>query len=160
MNPKQRLIAAIRGQQVDRLPAMTYNFYPYTDQWRRQHDGTYLGPAAYQPMMDAVWRTHTGMLVKVSARCAGDRQERTWSEQLKEGTSSVRITYLETPKGRLHARLIKPAGQPGYHVKKLIAREGDLEKYLSLPNEPSTVDLASAKAVYEELGDRGLAYLH
>jgi hypothetical protein len=160
LNPKQRLIAAIRGQQVDRLPAMTYNFHPYTAQWHRNDDGTYAGPPAYQPMMDAVWRTHIAMLVKVSARYAGDRQERTRSEQIEEGSSSVTITYLETPRGTLHTRFVKPAGQPGYDVKSLIASEEDLQKYLSLPNEPSTVDLAPAKAVYEELGDRGLAYLH
>ncbi len=27
MNPKQRLLAAIRGQPVDRMPVMTYNFH-------------------------------------------------------------------------------------------------------------------------------------
>jgi hypothetical protein len=160
MNPKQRLIAAIKHQPVDRLPAMTYNFHPFTDRWRRNDDGTYAGPPAYQPMMDAVWRTHTGMLCKVSARFEGDRQERTRSQQTVEGTSSVTITHLQTPKGPLHTRFVQPAGQPGRHLKSLIASEEDLQKYLSLPNEPSTVDLAPAKAVYEALGDRGLAYLN
>jgi hypothetical protein len=160
VNPKERLIAALERRPVDRMPVMTYNFHPFNERWQRNPDGTYSGPPEYQPMMDAVWRTNTGMMCKVSARYTGDRQERTRSEQTIEGTSMVRITYLETPKGTLHTRHVKPAGQPGYYVKSLIADDEDLDKYLSLPNEPSTVDLTPAKEVYEALGDRGLAYLH
>ena len=159
MNPKQRLIAAIEGRPVDRLPVMTYNFHPFTDRWHRTEAGTFSGPPEYQPMMDAVWRTGTGMLCKTSAQRTSERQERTRSQQAQKGTSAVTLTTLETPKGTLHTRFEKPAGQPGYHVKPLIADDDDLVKYMSLSNEPATVDLSPAKALYRALGNRGLAYL-
>ncbi len=160
MNPKERLIAAIEQRPVDCMPVMTYNFHPFDGRWHRNPDGTYRGPEGYQPMMDAVWRTGAGMLVKVSARHTGDRQERTRVEHTQKGDSEVRITYVETPRGTLHARYEKPAGQPGYYVKSLIADDEDLARYLSLPDEPSQVDLTPAREVYQALGDRGLAYLH
>jgi hypothetical protein len=160
MNPKERLIAAIEQRPVDRVPVMTYNFHPFDGRWHRNPDGTYRGPAGYQPMMDAVMRTGAGMLVKVSARYSGDRQARTRVERSQKGDSEIRITSMETPKGTLQARYEKPAGQPGYTVKSLIADDEDLAKYLSLPDEPPVVDLAPAREVYGALGDRGLAYLH
>jgi hypothetical protein len=159
MDPKERLLMAIRQQPVDRMPVMTYNFHPFTGQWRRSEDGTYLGPSEYQPMMDAVWRTNTGMLCKVSARHASARQERTRTEQTYRGTSEVTLTYVDTPKGTLHTRFEKPAGQPGYYVKSLITDDDDLDKYLSLSSEPASVDLSDAKRIYDEIGGRGLAYL-
>jgi hypothetical protein len=160
MNSKERLIAAIRHQPVDRMPVMTYNFHPFSHRWRRRADGTYVGPKGYQPMMDAVWRTGTGMLVKVSARYSGDRQDRTHVERTMRSGSEVRITTVETPKGTLDATYEKPAGQPGHTVKSLIANDDDLDKYLSLANEPARVDLGPAQEIYASLGDRGLAYLH
>jgi AcrR family transcriptional regulator len=160
MNAQERLIAAIRQRPVDRVPVMTYNFHPFDGRWRRNPDGSYAGPPGYQPMMDAVWRTGAGMLVKVAARYAGDRQERTRVERTTRGSSEVRLTTVETPKGALHARYEKPAGQPGHTVKPLIADDEDLARYLSLSDEPSEVDLSPAIEVYEALGDRGLAYLH
>ncbi len=159
MTPKELLLAAIRRQPVDRLPVMTYNFHPFNNRWRRNADGTYTGPPGYQPMMDAVWRTGVGMLCKVSARYRRELDGRTRREERLEGTSTVTITYLETPRGVLTTRYEKPAEQPGYFVKHLIADDDDLLKYLSLPNDPAEVDLSPAREVYERLGERGLAYL-
>ena len=67
MNPKERLIAAIEQRPVVRMPVMTYNFHPFDGRWHRNLDGTYRGPKGYQPMMDALWRTGAGMLVKFPA---------------------------------------------------------------------------------------------
>jgi hypothetical protein len=160
VNHKERLIAAIRHQPVDRMPVMTYNFHPFDGRWLRNADGTYSGPEGYQPMMDAVWRTGAGMLVKVSARLTGDRQERTRVERSREGGSEVRVTTLQTPTGALYARYVKPPGQPGHTVRPLIADDEDLARYLSLSDEPAQVDLSPAIEVYGALDDRGLAYLH
>jgi hypothetical protein len=160
MDPKERLIAAIEHRPVDRMPVMTYNFHPFDGRWQRRADDAYAGPEGYQPIMDAVWRTGAGMLVKVAARYSGDRQERTRIERTREGGSEVRLTTIETPKGVLQARYEKPPGQPGHTVKPLIVHDQDLEKYLSLSNEPSQVDLSPAIEIYERLGSRGLAYLH
>ena len=57
MNPKARLMAALKQQPVDRMPVMTYNFHPFDDRWHLNPDGRYTGPPGYQSMMDAVWRT-------------------------------------------------------------------------------------------------------
>ena len=159
MSPKERLMAAIQRLPVDRMPVTTYNFHPFTDRWQREPDGTYSGIPEYQPMMDAMWETGTGMLCKVAPAYSGERQARTRTKETWEESSLIRTTTIETPKGPLHTRFQKPGDQPGYHVKSLIASDEDVAKYLSLPNKPAEVDLAPAKAVYEALGDRGLGYL-
>ena len=94
MNPRQRLIAAIEGRPVDRMPVMTYNFHPFSDRWQRQPDGTYAGIPEYQPMMDAVWRAGTGMLCKVSAQFSGEIQERSRARDLWE-TAKELLAELE-----------------------------------------------------------------
>jgi hypothetical protein len=159
MNAKERLLAALKRQPVDRMPVMTYNFHPFDGRWRLKADGTFSGPESYQPMMDAVWQTGAGMLVKVSARRSGGRFSRTRTEQSYQGGSLVQETYVETPEGPLSLRYVRPAGQPGYTVQSLIADDEDLRRYLSLPNTPAEVDLSPAIDVYRALGDRGLAYL-
>jgi hypothetical protein len=65
MNTKERLFAAIEQRPVDRMPAMTYNFHPYTPEWQANKDGTFSGPPGYQPMMDAVLGSGMGMMPKV-----------------------------------------------------------------------------------------------
>ena len=159
MNVKQRLIAAIQQRPVDRMPVMTYNFHPYTPQWQANEDGTFSGPPGYQPMMDAVLQSGVGMMPKVGARHRSERQERTRSETFSEGDAEVTITTLETPRGPLTTRYVKPAGQPGDYVESLVRSDDDLNRYLSLPNEPAEVDLSHAKEVYERLGDRGVVHL-
>jgi len=159
VNTKERLFAAIEQRPVDRMPAMTYNFHPYTSQWQANEDGTFSGPSGYQPMMDAVLESGMGMMPKVGARHRSERQERTHSQTFLEGDAEVRLTTLETPKGPLTTRFVKPAGQPGYYVKSLIESDDDLQRYLSLPNEPAQVDLSHAKEVYERLGNGGVVHL-
>jgi len=159
MNVKERLLAAIGQRPVDRMPVMTYNFHPYTSEWHEKEDGTFVGPAGYGPMMDAVLRTRTGMMPKVGARHYGALQERSRSERFREGDATVTITTLETPRGPLHTRHVEPSGQPGYTVKSLIGSDDDLHKYLSIPNEPAQVDVTSAVEVYRRLGDRGVAHM-
>jgi hypothetical protein len=159
VNIKERLFAAIEQRPVDCMPAMTYNFHPYTPEWQANEDGTFSGPPGYQPMMDAVLRSGMGMMPKVGARHRSERQERTHSQTFLEGDAEVRLTTLETPKGPLTTRFVKPAGQPGYYVKSLIESDDDLQRYLSLPNEPAQVDLSHAKEVYERLGNGGVVHL-
>jgi len=159
MNIKERLLAAIRQQAVDCMPAMTYNFHPYTADWQENPDGSFTGPSGYQPMMDAVLDCGMGMMPKVGARTRSERQERTHSETHPEGDAMVTLTTVETPKGPLTTRYVKPAGQPGYYVQSLIESDEDIDRYLSLSNEPAEADLSHAKEVYRRLGDRGVAHL-
>ncbi|MBC8457728.1 MAG: hypothetical protein H8D67_07025 [Deltaproteobacteria bacterium] len=53
----------------------------------------------------------------------------------------------------------KPKDQPGYYVEALIKEDKDISKFLSLPVEPSIVDLSPTKELYDKLGDKGLAYV-
>jgi hypothetical protein len=160
MNPKQRLMAALKHQPVDRMPVMTYNFHPFNGQWQRDSDKSWSGSPAYQPMMDVVWENEVGMLCKVSGSRTSAQQGRIRREQFQEDASTVTVTYLETPEGLLRSRHKKPPNQPGYDIERLIKDDGDIAKYLSMSNEPASIDLSPAKATYEALGNRGLCYLH
>ncbi len=160
MKIKERLMAAIGLEPVDRIPVMTYNFHPFRKkEWKRNAHGRYVGPEVYQPMMDAVFRTETGMLCKVSAKYHSERKERTRAQTQRKADRTITVTYIDTPRGMISGVFEKPDGLPGYHVKHFLETEQDVKKYLSLPNEPAEIDLSEALETHEEIGGLGLAYL-
>lgn len=151
MTPKQRMLAALRRQPVDRLPAATYNFHPFA---------AFSEEPGYQPMLEALAQAeHVGVLCKVSAQRNGGRRDRVVVGHRDEGNAQVTVTRIDTPKGPLQTVHRKPKDQPGYCVEPLIKSDDDIARYLSLPAEPAALDLSTAKERYEELAEKGLAYL-
>jgi hypothetical protein len=151
MSPKQLMLTAIRKQPVERLPVATYNFHPF---------GGFSGALGYQPMLDALAEAKdVGVMWKCSFRRQGGRFAGMKSEQQSVGDAVRTVSWIDTPKGRLEMVYQKPKDQPGYYVESLIKDDEDVEKFVSLPCEPVTVDLSPTKEVYKKLGDRGLAFV-
>ena len=151
ISPKERMLSAIRRDQVDRVPVATYNFHPF---------GEFPQEPAYLPMLKALYEAkNVGILCKSPVEHRGGREDRLKVERQAQEEAVLTITQLNTPKGKLKMVHRKPKDQPGYCVEPLIKDDRDVEKFLSLPAETSFPDLAPTKEMYEKLGDKGLAYV-
>lgn len=151
MSPKQLMLSAIRGHPTDRIPVATYNFHPF---------GAFPQEAAYLPMLEALSKAeHVGVLCKVPVQRREGRSDRMEVERQHLGDTVLTITRLDTPKGTLEMVHRKPKDQPGYCVEALIKDDHDIESFLSLPAEPALPDLSPTKELYEQLGEKGLAYV-
>jgi len=136
---------------VDRIPAATYNFHPF---------GAFSEEPAYRPMLEAVLRAkNVGMLCKFPVERRSKMGGGTEVERQDLGDTTLTITRIDTPKGELKMVYRKPKDQPGYCVEPFIKDERDIERFLSLPDDPAMPDLSTAKELYRKLGEKGIAYV-
>ncbi|MCD6364770.1 MAG: hypothetical protein J7M14_02725 [Planctomycetes bacterium] len=152
MTPQERILAAIRGEQVDRLPAATYNFHGFSwsghTQWRQ-----------YAPMLEAIPRTDTCMLCKLYLPRTGGPPQATEVRTIDSG-ETITTTVLETPAGALRQVHRKPPDQPSRLVEPFIKTDEDIKRFISLPLTPARVDVHELRRRCKEIGPRGLAYVH
>ena len=152
MTRKERMLAAIRRRDVDRVPFSTYNLHPFCDSPHARDD-------SYRELLDLVV-AKCGMLCKASAgggAALPQGMSETRVSHTDEGTTRTHI--LHTPKGDLASTAVTPVDQPAYVTDHYIETDEDIERYMSLPFEVTDVDLSGAIRLYDELGDRGLVYL-
>jgi len=149
MTRKERALAAIRREPVDRVPHATYNLHPY-------------GPSAhskdpsYAPLLEKV-RADACAFIKADLGGIGDgltRPRKDMKETRIEGAGDARTVteILHTPKGDLTGVTRAPEDKPARTVKPFIASDADIERYMSIPYEPPRLDLAPARAVEAAAG--------
>ena len=151
MTPGQRMLAAIRGEPVDRMPFATYNCHRF--RW-----GDHARDDAYRPILEAVARTGAGVLCKVSARRSGGLPAPEIT-QTHDAGESVTTAVLRTPAGPLRQVLRKPPGQPARHTEPYIKTDRDIERFASLVPRPARWDVEELLARCKEIGRAGVAYL-
>lgn len=151
MTPRERMLAALRGEPVDRIAFATYNFHHLDPTFTR---------SPYKPMLDAWWEAEdAGTLCKTPHVMRGGRRDVIHQDTRMDGTTEVRTTTVETSKGALRQIFATPQGQPGYTIEPFIKGDRDVAKLLALPVEPATPDLTVTKEWHEKLGDKGLNYV-
>lgn len=151
MTPKELMLSAIRKQPLPRVAVATYNFHPLSEVFQRP---------AYRPMLEALLAADKiGILCKTPVAWHGGRRERMRSATRTEGDIIYTITTLDTPHGGLRTVYARPEGQPGYTVEHFVKDDRDIERLLSLPVEPASPDLTTAKEWHARLGDKGLNYV-
>lgn len=153
MTRKERMLAAIRREPVDRIPVTTYNFCPYGGSRHAREP-------AYADLIELVVAT-TGMLCKASHTKSWAQSPDTLAVSSVARTETLtRVTRtIPTPKGDLTAVIDKPDDQPAYQTEPFIKTDEDIERYLSVDWVPGAIDLSAPVRVYQELGDRGLVYV-
>lgn len=148
MTRRERMLAAIRHQPVDRVPFATYNFHPFSA--AHAEDPSYAG------LLELV-REKAGVYCK--SRCAavgkGPDAGATTREETPDG-HVIANTVIPTPKGDLRSVLVKPPGQPAYVTEHFVKTDADIEKYLSLPHEVAEYDASPATEMVAKLGGMGL----
>jgi len=145
------MLAAIRGEPVDRLPAATYNCHPFS--W-----GSHGKCAEYGPILDAVRRTGAGVLCKVRARRSGGLPEPEVTETVEDG-HRVSTCVLTTPKGPLRRVVVAPPGQPARCVEPYVKDDRDIDRLLSLGIGAVRWDVQPVVDACQEIGQAGLAYV-
>lgn len=151
MTPRQRMLAAIRGEPADRLPSATYNCHWFS--W-----GDHAGCPEYVPILRAVRRTGAAVLCKVRPESAGGLPEPALTRTF-DGAEQVTTAVLETPKGPLRRVLRKPPGQPARCVEHYLKTDQDIARFLSIEPSPVRWEIDGLLARCEEIGQAGLAYL-
>jgi hypothetical protein len=153
MTRKERALAAIRREPVDRVPHATYNLHPYGATAHSKDP-------SYAPLLKMV-RADACAFIK--AGIGGIEVGLTrWREGLKEtrtagaGDARTVTAILHTPKGDLTRIKRAPENKPDRITKPFIASDADIERYMSIPYEPPQFDLANARAVQQAAGDAAI----
>ena len=152
MTSKERLAAAYRREEPDRVPIRIWGVTP----------GTKAIHPSYQPVIAAAlqktdivasWGMSQGLFLSGTDDVAAHGEMRPSShEHFRE-----RVTTYETPEGPLvSCHLSSEDGRPGYTSKYLIETKEDARRFLSIPYVPIREDCAGFQEKVAELGDRGI----
>ena len=130
MTRKDRMLAAIGREPVDRCPHATYNIHPYGDN-KHMHD------ASYAEILDQI-RATAGVAAKAGPDGVGIAFSRPVEGAVEssteiKGDKYTATTTIHSPKGDLTCVLLSYIDRPGMVVKHFIESDDDIEKYLSLP---------------------------
>lgn len=160
MTARQRILAALRCEQPDRVPIIVRGVNPYSHymNWRGEAD------PSYQPLIDCVrsccdvehlWSAGRGFFLNGADLLRESRVE------IVDGWK-VTHSAVETPRGALTS--VHRKGIDGYSpqatVKHWITDEEDVERFLSLPFALAKPDLQGYFDAEEELGEAGYVLPH
>ncbi|MEM2904341.1 MAG: uroporphyrinogen decarboxylase family protein [Candidatus Bathyarchaeia archaeon] len=155
MSPKERIWAALRLEEPDRVPVYPHGFdlgfgmeplgraaYGLDPYRGSPSDESYLKVVEYarkvgDPMQGWAPRVQPNVFLSAS------KEARRWTSSYEEDGYRVDETRIETPKGLLTAVSRTPPGGPTRHVKGLIETEEDIDRFLSVPYVPPKVDASS-----------------
>lgn len=156
MTHKQRILAAIRRQSVDRIPHVTYNIHPY-------YGSLHVNDPSYREILDQISST-AGSMAKVD----GDRvgiglsaydEGVVETRVQEEGDGRTETVVIHAPRGDLIRQVRVPRGQPSYTMKHFIETDEDIEAYLSLPYSPTEPNIDEICSVYNSFGENGVVFV-
>lgn len=151
MTSKQRLLAVFRREQPDRVPVSTYEMVGHDEQsW-------YNRQPSYASLMDAI-RDRTDCLYMCAPKWRDlGRESITDQHEHRDGNRTHRTVTLHTPKGDLTGRFMEEDGLFTTWTTEHFAKDlDDLDRWLSIPYEPTPVDVTQIAAERERLGERAL----
>jgi len=151
MTSKERLLAVLRHEQPDRVPISTYELNGH------DKESWYNKQPSYAALMEVI-REKTDCLYGCSPRWRNLGEEKVREKtNRREGTRTYTTVTLHTPKGDLTASTMKEDGlYTTWTTEHFLKDLDDLDKWLSIPFEPSPVDVSHIVAERERLGDRGI----
>ena len=147
MNVRERLLAALAGQEPDRMPITLYGVYPYSvGDWRASRP-------SYRPLLDLA-REETDPF------CQWNIDQGTFYSRVPSTTRTLEDgafveRRIETPLGPLTCITnTSPATQ---WIKKFYLQDDDdIQRFLSIPYEPVRPDLRPVLALDRSVGERAL----
>ncbi len=181
MSPRERLLAALRHDPVDRVPFTLLELNPYAGGWRRKdpsyarvlekarelQDNLVFIPVedpnftyymmAFRDDQDPAELAGLGDLgVFLSAAPEARREVR----ERKEGDSFFYDASIHAPAGELRGRFrVDPGVMTSWVIEPFIKSEEDLRRLLSIPFEAPRVDVTALRGLQERLGESGLLYI-
>ena len=156
MTRKERMLAAIRRGGVDTVPFATYNLHGCGRNPHTQDE-------SYRDLL-ALVRDTAGVYCKsgFAAAASGPVRQPGWGVATSvedDGESRTRTSIMHTPKGDLRSVTLTPRDQPGYTIEHYIKTDEDIDRYMSLPWEPSDYDAGPVSELETEVGERGVIAL-
>lgn len=150
MTSRERLIRTIEGEIPDRVPISTYELVGHNpDAWENREP-------SYRRLMDHI-REHTDCMYMVEIPMANRLPERRTVERWTEGGWHYTRTVLHTPKGDLRSlHSERDEIKTRWTIEHLLKNLDDIDAWLSIPFEPSPVDLGDYRRRQADLGDRGV----
>ena len=154
MTSRERLMAAMRRQEVDRIPVHVRGVNFWDERWVATRH------ASYRPVVEAV-RQHGDPFIGWGV---GGGPLLTTSQEVRFETAVVpgddwneHLTTMHTPLGPLTARhRTSNRGLPGMQMEFYIQDLGDIEKVLSAPWEPPRPQAHGFQELAQRFGERGL----
>lgn len=154
MTSRERLLAAMRLEQVDRVPVHVRGVHVWDPDWTAgRHE-------SYRPVVEAVeehcdlcafWGPGGGPLYTASPELRFE------SEVVPGDDWDERSTTMHTPRGPLTSRhLSSNRGLPGLQTEFLIKTLEDIDKALSVPYERLRPDVSRFFELTESMGERGI----
>lgn len=151
MTSRERLLAVVRREVPDRVPVSTYEMVgDDSTSW-------YNTRPSYASLMDVI-REKTDCLYTCGPRWRDlGRESVTDVKTWREGNRTYRRATLRTPKGDLTSQTMDEDGlYTTWTTEHFLKDLDDLDRWLSIPYEPTPVDVSHIVADRERLGERAL----
>jgi hypothetical protein len=149
MSSRERLLAAIRHEPLDRVPISTHELVGWNPNlWENQQP-------SYDRLMNLV-REKTDCIYLLGFPRVNRRQETT-VERWTEGDSHYTRTIIHTPRGDLQELGRRDEGvNTTWRVERLLKTDEDVARFLSIPYELEAPDMSSVFEAQARLGDMGI----
>ena len=137
MTSRERILAAMRFEKVDRVPVSPWHFGKVDPE----------GPLGRELLRktDLIHDTGAGGDPILGRAAKVDSEQR----------DDIRITTVHTPKGELTSKY-RRTEITGATVEFLLKEPDDIEKVLSIPYEPPDIDLSDHAKWRDRIGEEGL----
>jgi hypothetical protein len=157
MTSRERILAAFRLEQPDRVPVVTFGINPLDREHWVQRDPTFrrvLAAAAAES--DLFYRYNLDIGFWGSApETVGWRRE-----ECREGSSRFVRTWIETGEGPLTSLTRHDDGiATSWKLEPYVKTEADAEALRSLPYAPAQIDVTGYREAVARLGDRGVMHV-
>jgi len=152
MTSRERLLAALRRGRLDRVPVTIYEHSPYNDDWANEEP-------SYGPLLDLQRRYGDSFVFAPveSQIFLGDPNAVRGRQESQGDGAVVRVTEIETPKGPLRSVTRRDPGlMTNWQVEPLIKSDADIERVLSIPDPPDTVDARRLREREARVGEAGV----
>lgn len=160
MNSRQRLLAVLRREPVDRVPV---NITYYMAAFSRQHFRLDPDQDPFEARLETLMRFGFDPLVGL-----GGGGGRPWMQNdagrwetrqvvRTEGGRTLTTYIVETPAGELSTIYKQDRGMSGWQMDALVKEEADVDKLAYLPRPE--IDVQRIDDTREQLGDRGLGFV-
>jgi hypothetical protein len=153
MTSRERLLAALRLEPVDRVPLHIRGVRPWDQPWVESRD------PSYAPLIAAVaehgdyidwWHASAGTFYTATPVPTDG-----WTEDRDDWVAHYTLTH--TPGGDLRTMFLSSKrGLPGMQMEFMVKELDDLDKVLSVPYEPARPDCSGFFTQTAAMGERGL----
>ncbi len=154
MTPRERLAAAFRCEQPDRIPLQVRGVDPVGDALLKRHE-------SFRPLVEAVAR-RGDLTQSWGASCSFltrwfDSANTASRVEKRNEDFNVHHHVIRTPKGDLACSTnVSTKGHPPMRETFYIKSLADVEKFLSIPYVPHQPDVSPFFKMVEALGERGI----